>query len=449
MKYFLFPLLLLSIQMFCQPQTSVINTVFAEINLAGDPFNETVTNSASGVSGSSSNSCMEAFGASYPDGTLKVKTSTSECELVNSPAASSSWKVDFRLGGNNGIDIPLTFNFGITSSTNIVSMASPGCLSIASAKFSGSAYSTNSDQGFSSHIIYQKGLVYLYNEENFDESEIRASLGLGIALGTDNIQIQKLSDSDLLDFLNKYNNLDPADQTLSANVINSLSSQFPVSSLELYSGEIRQSSAVILNLLNAFGILDRLSIDLGGGVEVGLTATVGMNYDFSRSIEVTTHDYGFIAGGLFALSKSSPCGGTSASVDASNSFILKSITIPNTFDHPDINEEDLIVEWNGMDFPVIRESDVSFVKDIYNTIPLVNVYPNPANDFLQVRSVNDLPFSRITLYGIDGSMLSDNRFTEKKFIKEFTLPIGHYEGGIYALRVVTPNGTIKKMIIIE
>lgn len=446
MKIFFLFLLFIGTQL--AAQNNVTNRVTANVNIAAPPFDETVVNSATGVTGSSGNSCMEAFGSSLPDGTLRISTNSNECGLVNKPAASAFWFANFIVGGNSGVEIPMSFNFSISCNSRIVSILNPNCQAIATTNFSGRAYSTANDEGFSTQIAYERGALVLFNSQNLGDSEVSADIGIGISVGTEDIQVFEIGDDPFTEFLERYNALDPSEQNLDESVLEALSSNFSLSSLEFFSGEVSQSAGEILNLLVGLGIVDLLNIEVAPGVELGLAVTVGMNYDFNRQVNISTNNTGFIAGNLIANSASSTCGQTSASVDATNSFILESITIPDEFDHPDVDETQLYVEWNDIQYPIVRESEVTNTASVVPEELAVRVFPNPAQSFIQIATRENGLLYQARVYTTQGVIVQQEEVSPP-FSREMRLSTAHLAPGVYFLELVTSQGRIKKKIIVQ
>ncbi len=79
-----------------------------------------------------------------------------------------------------------------------------------------------------------------------------------------------------------------------------------------------------------------------------------------------------------------------------------------------------------------------------NVLTNINVYPNPANEIINVEFENELA-SNIVVYSIDGKEILSKTFMDKVC----SLDISSLEKGAYLLRISTNNGTIKKIMIKE
>lgn len=413
-------------------QSSVTNTIFASTNLAAPPHSETVINSKAPISGTSSIDCMKAYAYSAPDGTIKVYSQSSNCGLVNKPHASGYWLANFQVIGNNQQAIPLSFNFSISSNTYLQSYLVQGCLSIASAQFFGKVFSEKAEQRFNSTIAYQQSQLRIYSVSGFSKSEATAKIGLGISLGTNQVEIKEIPDEWKAVFLQRYKNLPSKDQILDPQIVEALLSGISLLDFEVFSNKLNEGAGTLLNLLKSLGILKDLEIELPGGVKVGVAFNIGFDYNMKRSVEITTQGNGFVGGEIQTITATSTCGETVANLDASNTFKLVSVTVPNNFNNAAIKLENLFVEWDGVKIPVTKSLVVS-VEDVKNRNLNLSVNPNPAGQSFSVLFGEPEKIDKIEIYAVSGKLVYQKMGLG--VIREFTIRDFDFPVGTYVLKV--------------
>ncbi len=72
----------------------------------------------------------------------------------------------------------------------------------------------------------------------------------------------------------------------------------------------------------------------------------------------------------------------------------------------------------------------------------IKIYPNPAEDFINITSDNQT-ITSVALYNIDGRLLERNKPNSNKIL----LNIGEYPGGVYFIEIKSDENVIKKKII--
>jgi hypothetical protein len=113
-------------------------------------------------------------------------------------------------------------------------------------------------------------------------------------------------------------------------------------------------------------------------------------------------------------------------------------------------------EWEGEPMREITVEDHMVVNNVFGDIndgivgvknpqePLVNVFPNPANN--KVNIVSSASISMIKLFSIDGRLLE--AWPNKAAGNELSLDIGAFSNGIYLLQIISGNGVnIEKLQI--
>lgn len=410
-------------------QSSVVNTVWASTNLAAPPYSNSVTNSTIPISGSSSNNCMEAYASSHPNGTMRLRSYSSECNLVNKPHASTSWLAKLNLIGNNYQAIPLSFNFSLTGNSKIQSYLVDNCLSIASTQFNGWIYSEDMEYKLNSQILYQQSQMVLYNVSGFTDVDASATVELGISLANQQLSVKNIPDNLMKEFIRKYNALNPTEQNLNPLVTEALATNIPLVNWKPYAVELSQETGTLLNLLISLGIVDKLGVEIAPGVEIGLAVNVVFNYNLMRTINITTKDKSIVGAQLQTITATSDCGKSLANLDASNTFKLVSVIIPDDFNNPLVNSDSLFVEWAGVKFKVTRKSETVGTKNMNKDLLQIELSPNPVRNFLSIQ-VNQKEYIKyIQIYSLAGELIytkqCDN-FSNSVYIQDINLPKGFY-----------------------
>ena len=78
-----------------------------------------------------------------------------------------------------------------------------------------------------------------------------------------------------------------------------------------------------------------------------------------------------------------------------------------------------------------------------NLTSSVNVHPNPANDFVNIRSEYQL--TSVTVFSLTGEMIVNSEIGGF----DYTINTSRYNAGLYLVKIVTEKGTISKRLIIE
>jgi hypothetical protein len=74
----------------------------------------------------------------------------------------------------------------------------------------------------------------------------------------------------------------------------------------------------------------------------------------------------------------------------------------------------------------------------------IDVFPNPAKDFIRVHNPNDIAINQIDIYDITGRLIfSEQNLTQHQNI----IPLDNLSSGVYFLRILTDKGVVNKKII--
>ncbi|WP_210466877.1 two-component regulator propeller domain-containing protein [Rufibacter roseolus] len=74
------------------------------------------------------------------------------------------------------------------------------------------------------------------------------------------------------------------------------------------------------------------------------------------------------------------------------------------------------------------------------------IYPNPTQNNLSVEIHDNLKLNRLTIYSIQGKIVTEIKESRKGFI---SLTLGHLEKGLYIMRLDTNKGVLYKKIVLE
>ena len=97
---------------------------------------------------------------------------------------------------------------------------------------------------------------------------------------------------------------------------------------------------------------------------------------------------------------------------------------------------------------IIQTNKIS-VNDFQNSNILnssntdINIYPNPANDYIQISANND-QLSEISIFDLSGK-----KVIEKKFNNNISLNIKYLQSGIYTIKITDKNNVVIKKLIKE
>lgn len=103
---------------------------------------------------------------------------------------------------------------------------------------------------------------------------------------------------------------------------------------------------------------------------------------------------------------------------------------------------DLFGWTNGDDnYPVFDREERMFM-DVTDSDLNVNVYPNPAKDFVKIESNN---IQRVMVYNMFGQLIIDNEVSGN----ETRIELNGFAAGVYTVRVITANGNASRNIIVK
>lgn len=117
---------------------------------------------------------------------------------------------------------------------------------------------------------------------------------------------------------------------------------------------------------------------------------------------------------------------------------LPSLVVGDTFS----NEAQIYFDFN---YPIITNTETTIVQenlsvDEYNLINLINVYPNPTNDYFKIHIPNNQYIKSIEILDLSGKVI-------KQFNTSETYNIEEIASGIYFLKVkMNDSETIKKLV---
>lgn len=76
----------------------------------------------------------------------------------------------------------------------------------------------------------------------------------------------------------------------------------------------------------------------------------------------------------------------------------------------------------------------------------ISILPNPANDYIAIKSVNHLNINRIEIYSVQGSVVFSKDFT----IEMATIDVNNIQSGLYIISILYQNELVrKKKILIQ
>ncbi len=104
---------------------------------------------------------------------------------------------------------------------------------------------------------------------------------------------------------------------------------------------------------------------------------------------------------------------------------------------------DLFGWTNGEEgYPVFVREDRTLM-DIDNVELNVNVFPNPAKDYVKVTADNNV--QRVMVYNMFGQLILNNEVNGE----EITVELNNLAAGVYTMRIVTNNGTAIRNIVVK
>ena len=106
-----------------------------------------------------------------------------------------------------------------------------------------------------------------------------------------------------------------------------------------------------------------------------------------------------------------------------------------------LNERDIKTE-NGF---VWKSNYVYSVGIELNTANLWTVYPNPANDIVNIILGSSIIAESINIYDLSGRLLEQFNINGKK---ELQINVSSYPKGTYLMTIHSNNGTLTKMLIL-
>lgn len=88
--------------------------------------------------------------------------------------------------------------------------------------------------------------------------------------------------------------------------------------------------------------------------------------------------------------------------------------------------------WVFLDDILIQEQTATSINNTPNTTPAVHIYPNPANDILNIQVQHNKPIEAITIYDISGKIIYSNQSLMEQ---SFKVDTRSFKDGNYCLRV--------------
>ncbi len=89
-----------------------------------------------------------------------------------------------------------------------------------------------------------------------------------------------------------------------------------------------------------------------------------------------------------------------------------------------------------------KNGGITGIKDLTIDSKL-RIFPNPSNDIINIETLENLEFSKISLYSIDG------KFIEEFNAKERSLDVNNFATGQYILHIITSKEVITRKVVIK
>jgi len=201
----------------------------------------------------------------------------------------------------------------------------------------------------------------------------------------------------------------------------------------------------LLNNLEYLGILKELGI--GENLPVSFGADIEYHYDARKDISLETSGEIYIMETIFRVTASSTkelLEKSKANANFGNTFKISKVEIDPTFHHDSIDPSALrLVLGDSISIPVTWENrlekpEISIKKEI-------NLYPNPVNQFLQIR-VGNLDGAQISVFSNSGREIHRIDAVEKNH--KYSINTEQWSQGVYYLTTFTNTHQYTKQIIV-
>jgi len=411
----------------------------------------TNSNKNGSASSTSQDGCSSASASVSASGAIKLSANSNQCFLGNTAEARGRWTCkDPYLTGTNGIKVPLQISFSLDGSIDIETEASNNW-SAASASLSydiwispgsktkgkqymghqGGAEVTNTmyNDGFDASDGYVVFKPYVKAENTFFDITDKMSKVLE--------EYEKLTDKEK----------DDNELGLTDKLKGGLDKIQDLQKWQTNAPEIFLDSNIVrlLNNLEYLGILKELGI--GENLPVSFGADIEYHYDARKDISLETSGEIYIMETIFRVTASSTkelLEKSKASANFGNTFKISKVEIDPTFHHDSIDPSALrLVLGDSISIPVTWENrlekpEISIKKEI-------NLYPNPVNQFLQIR-VGNLDGAQISVFSNSGREIHRIDAVEKNH--KYSINTEQWSQGVYYLTTFTNTHQYTKQIIV-
>ncbi|NRD23524.1 Ig-like domain-containing protein [Winogradskyella litoriviva] len=117
------------------------------------------------------------------------------------------------------------------------------------------------------------------------------------------------------------------------------------------------------------------------------------------------------------------------------------------FNALDFDEASVIVE---VDLDCTTQSNNPLDNEIYNDLDL-NIYPNPANNMVNVKLIGSRDISEIHFYDVTGKLIKQKIITNEDLAPIVTsqIDISSFQAGVYFVKVLDDKNAITKKLLVE
>lgn len=311
-RFNLLTVCLIMIFMYSIPNTASGQVVTAQsgVNLIAGPFVVRAENADTTVISEAFGTGATAFASASSKGILKVGTTNANALPINNSSSSAGYNSTFSIQGNSSqLKIPLTFNFNLNGSLTATSQ-SPLPESFSNATFSWQVIFPVFSGG-GGHLASSAGMPILISG---DHSSLWA-------------RVNPVAEFDVTVPLNEGD-------------IDDLNLNFAFEA-PLGEYDLPASQGIIANAINVIG-LPRLNILPGTAVDIGFDVEFYYNKPVNLSTDIVNSGSMWMT---IASGAQSTTFGSSATSIYSNTFELKSITVPH--DYNQINPDSLIIHFGS------------------------------------------------------------------------------------------------------